>query len=852
MSIKTKILLTKIITVLLAVLILGSLGYRLMVRALLEVQREKLEFVTASTVRDLDRYLRGAKENLQEIARGEASPGAGERLPPGRFAEYGQIFPCLVFLDRDGMEDLKVVRGRVVPDRRSWKNSPLLQRSRAYPGQIVISPLSTSPELGETVLYLALSSPPGAGGATGTLLAAVPLSTLAKRLPGGSVGRSGFVGLVTADAGYLLRDKDESTLQPVGAAGGEDERFRKDLETLRGGFTRTALLGTDSFVAYAPLEVRGWEVVATLPYREFMTHPNRLKLLSLLFCAIILSAGLLSSTLVARKLTRSIGQMIRHTEYVSAGDFTRTLRISTADEMETLARSFNAMTERLRRTTCAKESLHNIVQSILDPLVVAGGDGRITGANPSAEKLFGYSESELKDMPLAALFPDGEPIFRGCGFRRVLESGPIRNYETKVRTRTGQMVPVLFSCSLTAPEENGSTGMVGILKDITDRREAELARLRALREAEEARDKIDAILTSVTDGLVVTGPEGRITLMNPAAEELLGTPLVEAWNRAVSDVIQEETLRDHLLAQMRGEKSPPLDLEIFDHRRQEMRVFQTRTSPVQSRDRLTTGLITTLRDVTHERQVDRLKNEFISTAAHELRTPLTSIMGYSEFLLYPEEFGGFDPEQQREFLAEIFEKAEVLSKIVNELLDISRIEAGQTMPLDRTRCRVGETVARVLRNFRLHCPDHQFELSVSDPTAEIWVDQGKFVQVVENLLSNAVKYSPGGGPVRLGARLEGDRVHISVEDRGIGMTSDQAARIFDKFYRADSSNTAIGGLGLGMSIAKSIIAAHGGTISVESAPGIGTTVTFTLPVDAESPFSENVQEEVPFSASVGA
>lgn len=768
-SIKTKIVLSTTSIVLAAVAFLGVLGYRQLVDALTEVQRERLELVARTAARDLD----GKLEKL-----------AAQHLSPG---------------------------------------------------QTYLSPVTVTPEPGGAVIHIATTDTDKEKGT----LAAFPLSSLTANLSALSVGETGFAALIARDGTVLAHPDPARVLRPIRPTTPEERRVSGELRTLRSGFARTALLGADSLVAYAPLPRAGWEIAVVLPTRELMVHPEHFRNVFLAACGVILTAVIALCFLFARKLTGSVHQIIRHTRQVAAGDFPPALKISSGDELELLARSFNAMTERLQRATQARESLHNIVQSILDPLVIAGGDGCIKAVNPSAVTFLGHPEESLTGMPLASLFPEGEAIFHGAGFQKVLESGPIRNYETQIVSREGQRVPVLFSCSLTPPEGEGGSGMVGLFKDITALRGAELARIRALREAEEARDKIDAILKSVSDALVVTDIEGRIILMNLAAEELLGTPLVEAWQQPIAAVIGEKNLRDHLLAQMKGAASSPVDLEIFDHRRHEMRVFQTRTSPVGGYERVTSGLITILRDATHERQVDRLKNEFISTAAHELRTPLTSIMGYSEFLLYPEEFGGFNQEQQREFLAEIFEKAELLSRIVNELLDISRIESGQAMPLDRTRCRIGETIARAVRTFRLHCPEHRFEIAIADPAAEIWVDEGKFAQVLENLLSNAVKYSPGGGFVRVSGEFVDDHLYVSVEDRGIGMTEEQTARIFDKFYRADSSNTAIGGLGLGMSIVRSIIVAHGGTIGVDSTPGAGTTVSFTLPVGSDIPFCED-------------
>jgi signal transduction histidine kinase len=227
------------------------------------------------------------------------------------------------------------------------------------------------------------------------------------------------------------------------------------------------------------------------------------------------------------------------------------------------------------------------------------------------------------------------------------------------------------------------------------------------------------------------------------------------------------------------------------------------------------------------RESDRMKTEFISTAAHELRTPLTSILGFSQVLLSPETVSAAE---QKEFIAYIHQRARALSDMVADLLDISRIESGQGLALRRELCTAGELVIQLAPFIQSGLEASRFELAITSESAPLLVDMGKMVEVFENLLSNAVKYSPPGSPIRIAGEIAGENYRFSVADRGIGMTPEQAARVFDKFYRADASDTAVGGLGLGMSIVRNILEAHGGSIWVESEPGRGTTVQFHLPL----------------------
>jgi signal transduction histidine kinase len=227
---------------------------------------------------------------------------------------------------------------------------------------------------------------------------------------------------------------------------------------------------------------------------------------------------------------------------------------------------------------------------------------------------------------------------------------------------------------------------------------------------------------------------------------------------------------------------------------------------------------------------DQLKGEFISTAAHELSTPLASIIGYAELLLQSQEGASIITDKSDEFLNIIIENAEMLSRIIDDLLDISKLENGYRLDLQKKPAPIRKVVANVVDHFEQNAPQHLFRLHVSDDLPEmITIDEGRIVQVLNNLLSNAVKYSPDGGLVELVATAKPEMLHISVVDHGIGMDEDQLERIYDKFYRANASDTAVHGLGLGMSIVKEIVEAHKGEIRVKSALGEGTQIHFTVP-----------------------
>ena len=230
------------------------------------------------------------------------------------------------------------------------------------------------------------------------------------------------------------------------------------------------------------------------------------------------------------------------------------------------------------------------------------------------------------------------------------------------------------------------------------------------------------------------------------------------------------------------------------------------------------------------KKMDIVKSEFISIAAHELRTPVATIMGYTELLSDQNMIDTLDENQKKNFLSTIYESSEQLDKIVDDILDVSRIESGQRIPLYKKPLSIKILLEKVLNRLSLKS-NHNLILEVSTEVPEnLEFDEHRIDQVIENLLSNAIKYSPKQSTITIVVEADDHGCSVTVTDQGIGMTKEQIDRVYDKFYRADSSDTAVRGLGLGMSIVKQIIDDHNGTISIDSKLSQGTSVCFTLPL----------------------
>ena len=233
------------------------------------------------------------------------------------------------------------------------------------------------------------------------------------------------------------------------------------------------------------------------------------------------------------------------------------------------------------------------------------------------------------------------------------------------------------------------------------------------------------------------------------------------------------------------------------------------------------GLVVFVHDITETYDVDRLKTEFLSSAAHELRTPMASIHGFSELMLKRE----FDAASRREMLETIYRQSSAMVSLVNELLDLARIEARAGKDFRIQSCELPALLESICAEFKAQ---RMISLIIADDLPKVWADKGKLRLVIVNLLSNAMKYSLPDSPVELRVGL-GDhgRVEIHVEDRGVGMTPDQIERIFDRFYRVDP-NGQIAGSGLGMALVKEIVNIHQGVVSVFPRPGGGLRVRVTV------------------------
>ena len=506
------------------------------------------------------------------------------------------------------------------------------------------------------------------------------------------------------------------------------------------------------------------------------------------------------------------------------------------------------MNEKRRHAETKLASAHSQLKNVMDAsrrvsIIATDPKGLIKMFNTGAEKMLGYSAEEVTEKQTPAIFHVeseisahgrklteklGRPIE---GFEVLVARAGKGDYEEREWTyirKDGTRLTVNLSVTAVYDAANQVSGFLGIAMDVTERNQVRIQLQKALDGAENARSRINHILQSIADGLIVTDPEDRIILLNPAAENMLGIPLKTSTGLPLIDLVKDENLQERFKEAFKTRTGGfSFDFESTGETMKNNRVLRVRTSEMKDSENRHTGIITIIYDVTHEREVDRMKTEFISTAAHELRTPLTSIQGFSEILLTREDL---KPEEKKKFLTHINKQSVGLAAIINDLLDISRIESGRSFALNKEPWDAGDAIKQILPYFQEHYKKHSFELILPDKAVELHADKDKIGQILKNLLSNAIKFSPAGGLIRVKGKIVDMGYQVSIEDQGMGMTPDQVEKVFDKFYRVDASNTAIEGTGLGMSIVKHIVEAHGGKVWVESEFEKGTTVRFTMPV----------------------
>jgi len=348
----------------------------------------------------------------------------------------------------------------------------------------------------------------------------------------------------------------------------------------------------------------------------------------------------------------------------------------------------------------------------------------------------------------------------------------------------------------------------------------------------EAKEELEDAFESIHVGVIVVNREGVIRLLNPAAAGMLELRDGDYSGQAMCDALPPGQVRDLIEVTLDTGEERTVEISTGDDRR----VYQAQTTLMKREDEGgVESVVAIFNDITEIRRVERMKTAFVSTVSHELRTPLTSIKGFISTLLEDDE-GMYDEETRREFLIIINEECDRLTRLISDLLNISKIESGRGLELQLSDVDVGQLIRRVAANHQPYTKKHEIVAEASDDLEPIRADADKLTQILDNLVGNAVKYSPNGGTVRIVATNEDGTVRLDVIDQGLGIPERHREHIFQRFHQVDDDidHRSISGTGIGLYLVQHLAHAHGGKVWLESSEvGEGSTFSLRLPKDPE-------------------
>ena len=622
--------------------------------------------------------------------------------------------------------------------------------------------------------------------------------------------------------------------------------------------------GNNSVIGFSPVEhinslgpenINGhqWYTFVSQDPKETFAPAKRLILKVFFFnSGVVLIISLLGFFIVRRLLIQPVTLLRDGVDRIRKGDLDHRVDIHTGDELESLADGYNRMGDALKESysdlekkikerTTELEKTMNYLESILrystDMIITADMDGRIVTFNEGAEQMLGYKRDEVAGTFMDDYYYNNEE--RGKLLEVIQRGGMVNNYETQLVRKDGKIIDISLSLSILKDEKGKVIGTVGISKDITNLKLAqqqlkeyshnlESMVEKRTQELEESRSHLEAMLSGIADGIVFADQENKITFINEAAESIFGIKRGEWIGKdfkfAHSAEAHEKALR--LIEEMREGKIKSYSSEI---RSGEKTVFIHFSPIMHGQEYL--GVIFIARDITEMKslQAELMQSEKLaligkmsSSIAHELRNPLVPIGGFAN-LIYKRVEDGSPLKKYADIIVREINRMEGL---LQNILYFTKEVKPVLEPVN-----LNEIINDLLFMYNKTCSDKNIELKVrlSSDMPVIQIDPSKIRQALINILTNAVHAMSDGGILTIESSMkEKDGMpyaFISIEDTGAGIPEEVRKSIFEPFF-----TTKIQGLGLGLTLTKAIVDAHGGKIAVESMEGRGTTFTIILPL----------------------
>ena len=611
----------------------------------------------------------------------------------------------------------------------------------------------------------------------------------------------------------------------------------------------TAADGTRHMVYYQPVVGYPWTVVTSVPAHQ--THQMALKIAAPLLGMILLLffAALIILRLSLHSLTGSLQSLAQEANRISSGQLDRPLLLGGEDEVGQLRRSFENMRLSL------KARLEELKHLLLVSRGVASSLEFAEAVKPVLESALGMEACSVR----IALAPDTLPEMDGgpapvSHFGAGPSSGLYASMDEQILTITRQQERVVltnpsrvrllsFPAGGTHPEallalplrhENQYYGVFWVVYDhphafsedeirfqttLAGQAAMAAANARLFANAEVGRQRLASILDSTPDPVLVTDHYSRLLLVNPAAQHLLGINPETARSKPIERVVKQPELARLLSTLVSERQTAELTLPNGQ-------TYMATASSVVAEGQ-SVGRVCLLRDITHFKALDALKSDFVATVSHDLRSPLTMMRGYTTML----EMVGELNEQQNTYVRKIVSSVEDMTRLVTNLLDLGRIEAGINLQLEMVPLQ--DTIERVVGALQLQASQKQLEITTEispDTIPLVEADQALLQQAMTNLLENAILYTEPNGRIAVRVRPDQERMVFEVSDTGIGIAPVDIPRLFEKFYRGGQRGTKKhAGSGLGLAIVKSIAEQHNGQVWVESQLGKGSTFYFAIP-----------------------
>jgi PAS domain S-box-containing protein len=510
--------------------------------------------------------------------------------------------------------------------------------------------------------------------------------------------------------------------------------------------------------------------------------------------------------------------------------------------------------------------LNSVLESATDYAITAlDPDGRFLTWNEGARRIYGYTTEEMVGRrDLASLHPGKGETDRKVGelLRTAARQGKAEGVVEHVR-KGGRRVPVAATISRREDADGLSTGFVLVARDITAQQWAQAQRLQLIEEqaarseAEAARDRLQQVIDVLPEGIILVDVDGKVFLSNAAADEIAGRDLA---------ALSAALFGDFGLLHLDGTPYEPAELPLAriiqkgEVVRGEQLLLPNATTdrqipvlvngaPLQSQHGRLHGGVAVFQDISPIKELEQQKDAFLAAASHDLKNPLTAIKARAQ-ILHRQATRMQDPEGQRlvDGLRAIDQTTSRVTAMINELLDVARLQMGRPLLLDRQPADLAEIARQVIAELQPSTDRHDIELKApTDRVLGLW-DRARLDRVVSNLVSNAIKFSPEGGRVSLvvrGEERDGEPwVALEVHDEGVGIPVQDLPRIFERFYRGSNVAGAIEGTGLGLTGSRYIVEQHGGQLLVESQQGLGSVFTLLLPMNARPETERAASDDV--------